>query len=113
MTGPRRAGGRRSGVKYRAPGVLRAVFGTLFAATVLTIVVYFALHARAPQRLEPDQKPGVPDASNVKEKVSIVQFNFGVGRMEARADRNVEVDDKTGRLEGSVAITRSMARTFQ
>ena len=104
MTDPRRAGGRRSGIKYRAPGVLRAVFGTLFAATVLTIVVYFALHARAPQRLEPDQKPGVPDASNVKEKVSIVQFNFAAGRMEAHAERDLYVNEKTGRLEGNVSI---------
>ena len=61
MTGPKRAGDRRSGAKYRAAGVLRAVFGVLFAGTVLAIAVYFALHVRPPQRLEPDQKPGVPD----------------------------------------------------
>jgi len=104
MTRTAGAGSRRSGAKYRAVGILRIVFATLFAATVLTIVVYFALHAKAPRRLEPDQKPGVPDASNVKEKVSMVQFNLDIGRFETRAERSVDVDDKTGRLEGNVAI---------
>jgi lipopolysaccharide transport protein LptA len=52
----------------------------------------------------PEQKTGAPETSNIREKVTIVQFNLSVGRMAARADRNVEVDEKTGRLEGHVAI---------
>jgi lipopolysaccharide transport protein LptA len=104
MTGRTRARDRRGRAKFRTVGVFRTLFVVLFAAIVLTIAVYFARHVRAPQNLEPDQKRGVPDTPNVKEQVSIVQFNFAVGRMEARAARNVEIDEKTGRLEGSVSV---------
>ena len=95
---------RRSAAKFRTANVLRPLVAVLFAGVVLTIVVYFVLHVRRIDRLAPEEKTGAPGTANVKEKVSIVQFNFSVGRMEARADRNVEVDDKTGRLEGGVAI---------
>jgi hypothetical protein len=104
MTGRTRARDRRGRAKFRTVGVFRTLFVVLFAAIVLTIAVYFARHVRAPQNLEPEQKRGVPDTPNVKEQVSIVQFNFAVGRMEARAARNVEIDEKTGRLEGSVSV---------
>lgn len=95
---------RRSGAKYRAANALRPVIAVLFAGVVLTIVVYLVLHIRPSDRLVPEQKTGAPETSNVRENVTIVQFNLSVGRMEARADRNVEVDEKTGRLEGQVAI---------
>ena len=96
--------GRRSGAKFHAANALRPLIVVLFAGVVLVIVVYLALHIRPSDRLIPEQKTGTPETSNVKENVSIVQFNLSVGRWEARADRNVEVDGKTGRLEGHVAI---------
>jgi lipopolysaccharide transport protein LptA len=95
---------RRSGAKFRAANALRPVIAVLFAAVVLSIVVYLALHIRPSDRLVPEQKTGAPETSNVRENVSIVQFNLSVGRMEARADLQGEVDDKTGRLDGHVAI---------
>lgn len=94
----------RGGGKFRAVRALRGAFAVLFAATLTAVVLQLAFHPRPSVNLEPEQKRGVPDAPNVKEKVSIVQFNLAVGRMEARADRNVEVDEKTGRLEGGVVI---------
>lgn len=95
---------RRGGAKFRAANALRPLVAVLFAGIVLIIVVYLARHIRPSDRLVPEQKTGAPETANVRENVSIVRFNFAVGRMEARADRNVEVDDKTGRLEGHVAI---------
>jgi lipopolysaccharide export system protein LptA len=94
----------RGGGKFRTVRVLRGAFAVLFAATLTAVVIQLAFHPRPSVNLEPERQSGVPDASNVKEKVSIVQFNLAVGRMEARADRNVEVDEKTGRLEGGVVI---------
>jgi len=95
---------RRSGAKFRAAKALRPLIAVLFGGVVLMIVVYLALHIRPSDRLAPEQKTGAPETSNVRENVTIVQFNLSVGRMEARADRNVEVDEKTGRLEGHVDI---------
>jgi len=95
---------RGGGGKFRAVRVLRAAFAVLFAATLTAVVVQLVFHVKPPAGLETETTPVAPDTPNVKEKVSIVQFNFAVGRMEARADRNVEVDGKTGRLEGNVTI---------
>ncbi len=98
---------RRGRVKWAAARWVRAALIALLAGVVVFLGAVLAL------RIARERTTDVPAASktdspqsnvNVMENVQFFQFKGERGRIEARGDRNVPIEDGRARLEGNVEI---------